>query len=249
MAEAVESRGRTRGVRSVAVAMRVLEALAANRGPMTLGGLAATLGMPAAKVHRYAVSLIEAGMMVQRSSGSYDLGKAAARVGLAAVTRVDPVNAAAGALPDLVERTGCPALLSVWGSQGPTVIRWEQAPMPLITMLGLGSVLSVTRSATGHVFMAHLPDRLLAPAIAVEAPGKTVADFAELRAGVRETGFAVAEQDFIPGLYAIARAVLDLQGRAAAVVTLISADAALLEEQGRAWRALAAFGEIGEPEG
>ena len=52
---------------------------------------------------------------------------------------------------------------------------------------------------------------------------------------------ATADQDYIPGLYALARPVLDLQGNAAAVITLISTDRALLEEDGPIWRRMLAW--------
>lgn len=219
---------RSRGVQSVEVSVDLLSALAAHRGPMALSELAAAVDMAPAKVHRYLASFVESGMVEHRRSGTYDLGPRAAEIGVAAIARIDPVNRAADALADLVEATGLTALLAVWGNAGPTVVRWEKAATPLVTMLGLGSVLSATRSATGHAFLAHMPDRLVAAAIAEEAPGARLADYADLRARVRTDGVATADQDFIPGLYALAAPVLGLDARPAAVVTLISTSREIL---------------------
>ena len=228
--------GRGRSVQSVETSVRILRALARGGGPMALSELAAKLDMPAAKLHRYLASFVDAGMVDHRRSGSYDLGPVAAEIGMAAVARVDVVNRAADALPALVEDTGCTAMLSVWGSRGPTVVRWERARVPLVTVLGVGSVLPILRTATGRAFIAYLPELVVEEALLSDAAGGTEAEVAAIRNSVRETGLATADQTFIPGLFALARPVLDLQGHAEAVVTLIATQSSLLDEDGPVWQ-------------
>ena len=213
-----EERGR--GVQSVEVSVGLLRALARNGAAMSLSDLATGVGMPAAKVHRYLASFVDSGMVVQQKTGKYDLGPIAAEVGIAAVARIEPVNRAADGLEELVAATGFSAMLAVWGTHGPTVIRWEKAATSLVTTLGVGSVLPVARSATGRVFMAHLPDRLLLPLL--EAENIALDDQESLRAQIKEDGVAYADEEFIPGLYALAAPVMDVQGNVAAVVTLVS---------------------------
>lgn len=239
--------GRGRGVQSVETSVRILRAVAQGGGPMSLSDIAATVGMAPAKVHRYMASFIEAGMIDHRGSGTYDLGPVAAEIGMAAVARVDVVNRAADSMAALVDETGCTAMLSVWGTRGPTVVRWERAATPLVSMLGIGSVLPVTRSATGQAFLAHLPDRVVEEAVRHELGPDTKIDTQALRRAVRARGVATADQDYIPGLYALARPVLDLQGNAAAVITLISTDRALLEEDGPIWRRMLAWRDENQP--
>ena len=231
-----EAGGRGRSVQSVETSVRILRALARGGGPMALSDLAAQLDMPAAKVHRYLASFVDAGMVDHRRSGSYDLGPVAAEIGMAAVARVDVVNRAADALPALVEDTGCTAMLSVWGSRGPTVVRWERARVPLVTVLGVGSVLPILRTATGRAFIAYLPELVVEEALLSDAEGGTEAEVAAIRESVRETDLATADQTFIPGLFALARPVLDLQGHAEAVVTLIATQRSLLDEDGPVWQ-------------
>lgn len=231
-----EAGGRGRSVQSVETSVRILRTLADGGGPMALSDLAARLDMPPAKVHRYLASFVDAGMVDHRHSGSYDLGPVAAEIGMAAVARVDVVNRAADALPALVEDTGCTAMLSVWGSRGPTVVRWERARVPLVTVLGIGSVLPILRTATGRVFIAYLPELVVEEALLSDVEGGTKADIAAIRDSVRGTGLATADQTFIPGLFALARPVLDLQGYAEAVVTLIATRRSLLDEDGPVWQ-------------
>lgn len=218
---------RGRGVQSVEVSVTLLTALARHGGAMNLGELAQVVAMAPAKVHRYLASFVDTGMVRQRKSGSYDLGPRAAEIGIAAVARVDPVNRAADGLSALVEETGLSATLAVWGTHGPTVIRWEKAATSLVTTLGLGSVLPVTRSATGRIFLAYLPDRLLSGLVQNE--GAALPELSGIRANIRASGFATADQEFIPGLFALACPVLDVQGTPAAVVTLVGMNGDILK--------------------
>ncbi|MBV6657418.1 MAG: IclR family transcriptional regulator [Devosiaceae bacterium] len=225
---------RSKGVQSVEVGMHILRAFCQEQRPMSLGEIAQAVDIPAAKVHRYLASLVGSGMVVHRQTGTYDLGRMAAEIGMAAVARYDVVNRAADLLPDLVEETGCTAMLSVWGSTGPTIVRWERASTALVTALGVGAVLPLTKSATGLVFLAWNPERLAREQV-------MAADLDLVRSRlekIRSDGLAKAEETFIPGLYALAAPVLDLQGQAEAVVTLVSTEASIVVDGSGARRAL-----------
>jgi len=219
---------RHRGVRSVEVSVSILSALARHDGPMSLNEIAREVGMPAAKAHRYLASFIEGGMVHHRRSGAYDLGPLAAEIGLAAMTRTDLINRVAEDLEDLVEGTGRTAQLSVWGSHGPTIIRWERSAHALITNLGLGSTLPLLSSATGRVFLAFTPTRITRPLLDEELrrqPAPPDEDrIAGLISEVRAQGVAAADQSFIPGLFALAVPILNWQQEAEAVVTLVSTE-------------------------
>lgn len=219
---------RHRGVQSVETGVSILAALARHARPMSLNEIAQAAGMPPAKAHRYLASFIDTGMVHHRHSGSYDLGPLAAEIGLAAMTRADLINRVAEELEDLVEQTGRTAQLSVWGTRGPTIIRWERSAQALITTLGLGSTLPLLRSATGRVFLAFTPARVTARVLETElhthpAPPDDTQRSA-LIARVRQAGCAGVDQSFIPGLFALAAPILNWQGEADAVVTLVSTE-------------------------
>ncbi len=231
-----------RGIQSVGVGVDVLSALARGGGPMTLGEIAARTGMPASKVHRYLASYIERDLVVQQGrSGAYDLGPLAIEIGLAALGRVDLVNAAAEGLPDLALETGTTALLAVWGPDGPTIVRIERSERLVVTALSLGSRLPLLMSATGRVFLAHLPRRETAAACAREQRAGPSLDPDAIAAAVRAAGHAAVDGQFIPGLAAVAAPVLDWQGRPEAVVTLISTDAGIADPDGPAAARLTAY--------
>lgn len=254
MAKSDNGEGQTGGIQSLDAALRLLGAMAERRGPVSLSELARQCAMPPSKVHRYLASFQHAGLVAQASrSGKYDLGPGALSLGLSALARHDFVNRTSDALPDLRDETGLTALLSVWGNQGATVIRWERAASPVVTSMGLGTTLPLLNSATGRAFLAWAPPAPLQairqaemrharrnPAIAADV-APTERDVERLIEMTRAKGYASVEGKFIPGLVAIASPILDWQGEAQAVVTLIGTDPAVTQPGSEAVAQLIAF--------
>jgi hypothetical protein len=80
------------GIQSIEVGVPLLRVLADHGAPMMLRDLAKAAGMPAAKAHRYLVSFVRTGLVIQdaNQSGRYDLGHFALDLGLASLARLDP---------------------------------------------------------------------------------------------------------------------------------------------------------------
>lgn len=175
--------------------------------------------MPAAKAHRYLVSFTRMGLVEQHAeTGLYDLGPFALQLGLSALARLEPVTVAASVLPDLAREIGQTVALAVWGNQGPTFVRWLGAETPVAASLRLGSVMPLTRSATGRAFLAFRSREMSAGVrreLADNArKGLTPTTQEELELIVeqaRREGFAQTS-DFIPGIAGIAVPVFDHSG-------------------------------------
>ena len=213
-------------MQSIDTGIRLLEVMEKASGPLPLKELAAGAELDPSGAHRYLASFVRCGLVRQDSDSRYDFGPLALHIGLAAVRRLDPVQVTESALPALVKETGFTALLCVWSNRGPTVVHWQRSPTPFVTNLGLGSVLPVSRSATGTVFVAFLPQTVTADAIAAEAKREAVDREAFTRAveRARKTRLAFVDNTVIPGLAAVSSPVLQWNGEAAAVVTLIGPD-------------------------
>jgi hypothetical protein len=81
-----------RGIQSVEIGLRVIDALRKSTGPLTLKELAADSRLPASNCHRYLVSFVRVGYVTQDPlSGRYDLGPELLQAGLAALGRLDPI--------------------------------------------------------------------------------------------------------------------------------------------------------------
>src|SRR3954468_12283091 len=218
------------GVNSVEVAGLLLRALSEAAGPARLADLARATRMPSAKVHRYMVSLIRAGLVEQDPGTSrYDLGPLALRTGIVALSRSDTLKRAERTLGAIVERTGETAAVAVWGTHGPTLVRLVEARHELASSVPLGHVCALTFSAAGLVYCAFGdPDRV-APLVTRElgqsrAVGRrgvptTKAGLEHLVATVRTQGFAtVADGD--GGLSAVSAPVFDAGQRLQLALTV-----------------------------
>lgn len=227
------------GLTSLETALGVLDYLAQQDGAQALTDIARGCDMPPSKVHRYLTSFTKAGLVRQDGpSGRYDLGKGAMQLGLAALARHDFVNHAADGMAELAAETGMTVLLAVWADKGATVVRWERGVSPTLTSMGLGTSLPLLNSATGRAFLAWAPKQAIraardaelrrimrAPELMPDVPA-TKAGLDALVGSIREAGFASVDGRYIPGLVAAAAPIVDWQGEAQAVITLVGTEAA-----------------------
>lgn len=216
-----------RRIQSADKATGVLLALVEAGKATPLKDLARAIGMPNSLAHRYLASLMASGLAVQDEvTGLYDLGPTAVRIGASALARVDHLRLASQAMPQLVSRTGLPALLCVLGDRGPTIVRWERSYVPFITTLSVGSTFQLTNSATGRVLLAFTPDQvrddLIELAVSKNHEQPTV-KLLERLSTIRRVGYDEAESVLIPGLSAMSAPILNVQNEAVACLTLVGA--------------------------
>lgn len=144
------------GSRATLVGLSVLQAIARERRPMPLRDVALASGLTASRVHRYVSSLVAAGFVQQDpASGHYALGEAVIELGLLALGQLDPMRIGIEALVACSEATAADCHLSVWGTFGPTVVRWQSGKDGHQFRIEEGRVLPILWSATGRALMAH----------------------------------------------------------------------------------------------
>lgn len=218
-----------KGIQSVEVGVRVVDVLARAAETLPLGEVGKLAGISASQAHRYLTSFSKSDLVYQDSAtGRYGLGPQALRWGISAMSKTDVVEVSSLALNDICERLDLTGLLCVWGDRGPTCVRLKRSRLLLGTDLGLGSVFPVLTSATGHVFLAHLPKSMTrevvqAETAAVRRQGRPV-DARQVEAlceQIRANGVAQEQGHYVSAVSALAAPVFDYQGDVAAVVTLL----------------------------
>jgi len=222
------------GIQSVEVGFSLLDVLAAAPGPLMLRDLALAAGMSAAKAHRYLVSFQRLALVTQDAASTrYDLGPAALKLGLAALSRLDSMKLARQRLPALMAQMGQTLALAVWGNQGPTLVHWEASPQPVTVNLRLGDVMPLLSSATGLCFAAFMAPKLAPPSphnrlalllrdelarhrkLARGDVPASMADAAALLDEVRQRGLARAVNTLLPGVAGFCAPVFDADGHLA----------------------------------
>jgi DNA-binding IclR family transcriptional regulator len=218
------------GVQSVAIAASILKTLAAEGGVAPLKRLSAATGMPRAKVHRYLASLRGSGMIAQDpESGEYRIGPTAITIGLVGLGRTSPVRQVLDALPGLRNRINETVTAAIWSEHGPTLIAMEESDRAVTMNVRIGTVLPLSASAIGRVFLAYLPkpvtQRLLAAerksprAYATKAPSEK--QLAKLLSDIRGRGLSIGYGAMLPGVDAMAAPVFDYRGKLAAVICAV----------------------------
>lgn len=227
------------GIQSVEVGFGLLRALGEARGPLMLRDLAAAAAMSPAKAHRYLVSFQRLQLVVQEpASTRYDLGPAALQLGLAALSRLNPVQLARARVGAWVELLGHTVALAVWGNHGPTIVHWQESPQAVTVNLRLGDVMPLLRSATGRCFAAWTAPEALAPLLREELAWlqqlppsahtddlpRTQSQARALLSEVRQRGLARVIDTLLPGVVGFCAPVFDAsQHLVLGIVTLGSA--------------------------
>jgi DNA-binding IclR family transcriptional regulator len=221
-----------RGVQSIDIGMRVLDALVLRARPLKLKDVAALAEMTPAQAHSYLASFRRQGLVDRDDrDGSYRLGELALLLGIARIRSADPVYSAIEAANALKARTGLTVSISVWGSFGPTAIYVAYGLDQMIINSRAGTIYSITGSATGLAYAANMPERvirrMLAAQMQVEAHTPLVGavrnyeDATERYALIRKLGFATMDPLPLPGILAIAAPVYDFTGEIRMAITLI----------------------------
>lgn len=211
-----------RGIQSIEIGSSLLQALARQVRPMALRDLARAAGMTTSKAHPYMVSFLKVGFVVQNEAGHYELGPLALHLGLARLQRMDPVREATMIIEQLAAETGHSVAIAVWGNLGPTIVRMEEPIEPLHVNLRAGTVMSLSNTATGRLFAAYMPRKVIDHWLqhereryirGMERYEPMDADtFEALVAETREHGLSRTLGHPIPGIDALCAPVFDAAG-------------------------------------
>ncbi|KVX68139.1 IclR family transcriptional regulator [Burkholderia stagnalis] len=224
-----------RGIQSVEVGGRLLDALARRRKPLGLSELAAAAELSSAQAHTYLVSLTRLALVKRDAiTGNYEPGPLSLRLGLMSIERQPAYRAALPHAARLAEGVGHSVALSVPGATGPTIVRIEHGGYPLHVNLHVGSVMSLDTTATGRVFRAFGdPAQLAAMAASQAGAGDALAgadgtrpapDAAARQAeidAIRSRGIERSVDLPSPGVSAMCVPVLDADGRLQLALTVI----------------------------
>jgi DNA-binding IclR family transcriptional regulator len=226
----IETTKQQQGIQSIEIGGQLLRALVANGQAMKLRDLAKSVGMPAAKAHRYLVSFIRMGLVEQDvNTGRYGLGEFSLELGLASLSRIDAVRLADPILADLCEEIEETVALSVWGSHGATCVRLIEAGGPITLSLRTGVVMPLTTSATGLAYAAFYQSPYLKQWINKElrvigeatntTPTALLQKLEDLLKEVRSHGISRAGGSMTPGVNGFSAPVFDHTGRMVAALT------------------------------
>jgi DNA-binding IclR family transcriptional regulator len=223
-----EPDAKRRGINSVEIGIRILEIVVELKTPSSLKNITELSDMSTSQVHRYLSSLVNCGLLRQEAnSGLYDLGLKSLNIGLSALSRIDPISIISSATHYFSRQLGHTCLLSIWSINGPIIINWFSGSPPVYTTLTIGSVMPVTTSATGKVFMSFLQNKTIEPFLKSEGGKLSLENNKELlksRDEIRSSGISAVKGSLITGLRAYASPVFGPQNVLIATLTVIASE-------------------------
>lgn len=221
-----------RGIQSIEVGSRLLEALAAHSGPMMLRDVARKADVSPAQAHAYFVSYKRQQMVEQDDeTGLYRLGPFALQLGLARLLLVNPIDIASIAALETTNTIGLTTAVSVWGAYGPTVVSLHEGRDHVLADTRVGTVYSLTGSATGRLYHAYLPPKLISKTVrAQRAEGAQprfvggthdVVTIEHQIDAIRERGYSISLDSPVKGFNGLAAPIFDLSGQLTMAITFI----------------------------
>jgi DNA-binding IclR family transcriptional regulator len=164
------------------------------------------------------------GLVVQDTATlQYGLGPYALQLGISALRQISLPEVARAPLERLHLEFELPTYLSLWAKMGPFIALKFDAELPTPFTIKVGYVFPLLTTATGRIFLAHLPNR--DTDVLVRREGKIHPDMLAKReaivAGVRADGIAVSEGALFRGFSALSAPIYDHSHDLAGSVTLL----------------------------
>lgn len=226
------------GIQSLETGLSIAFSLARARRRLTLTEISAELGLLPSTVHRHLVSLARLGLVQQAEpNGRYELGPSAAEFGFAALRDLDSQNLWGEAISRIRDETGLTTLAVIFGTFGPTVIRWKASVSPVTMHVHLGAVLPLTTSASGHIFCAFHDKEEIEPLVEKEFRSKQRithkggvvdrASFTRLIERTRAERLAGIQGDLHTGVDSLSAPVFQADGTLQLALTILATGGAI----------------------
>lgn len=203
------------GVRSVQVALDVLEAVAFSDEELGVTQIAERLGLTKGSVHRHLLTLVERGYLVQNPVTSRYARGPRSRLLAHYAPEADLIQLASGPMRELRDLLGHSVVLSESSPRGALVLSMVGGTAAIEIGVRPGSELQFHSSAQGKVQLAFAPpamrERILSRSLPAFTP-HTVTDRKLLEAEVARVarqGFATAPEQAMLGINAIAAPIFD----------------------------------------
>jgi IclR family KDG regulon transcriptional repressor len=214
------------GVRSVQVALDVLEAVAFAYEELGVTQIAERLGLTKGSVHRHLLTLVERGYLVQNAATTRYSRGPRSRLLAHYAPGTDLIQLAAGPMRELRDLLGHSVVLSESSPRGALVLSMVVGTAA-IEIVRPGSELPFHSSAQGKVFLAFAPrpqrERVLAKPLPTFT-AHTVTDVKPLEqelTRVAQQGFATAPEQAMLGINAVAAPIFDAKDSCAGALALV----------------------------
>jgi DNA-binding IclR family transcriptional regulator len=223
----MEKDPKTYNVRAVERAMRVLSSFDNEHAEQGISEIAQATGLHKATTHRLVMTLFNSGFLERTADGEkFRLGLRIVELGLGALRRLDVRRAANPYMHKLVEDFQEICTLGVFDRGQVLYVEVVHSTHSLTIAARVGRHLPAHCTASGKVLLAFLPSEVVESVLGAPLEvytDKTIASPDRLREElevVRQRGYAIADEEFEVGIWAISAPIRDMNGQVVAAMSI-----------------------------
>lgn len=215
------------GSRSIRV-LEVLDVVSTMDRPVSAMDIETASGLPKATVHRLCNLLLEEGYLRRDISGrGYELGTRFTRLALQSFSTHGRRGERHAILEAVARDIGETCNIAIPAMTSMLYLDRVESEWPLRIQLPPGSNVPLFCTASGKLFLASLSktrrERLIAKLNLEKLAANTITEPAKLLAAVEkvaETGIGTDNEEFIPGMVAVAAPIVDPNGKLLATIAI-----------------------------
>jgi len=218
---------KTYNVRAVERAMQILSSFDGRHAEQGVSEIAQATGLHKATTHRIMMTLLNGGFVERKGDGErFRLGLRLVELGLGALRGLDVRRAAFPYMQQLVERFQEICTLSIFDHGQMLYVEVVHGEHALTIAARVGRRLPVHCTASGKVLLAFLPSEVVEPILngpLAAYTEKTITSPVRLREElevVRRQGYALADEEFEVGIWAISAPIRDIDGNVIAAMSI-----------------------------
>jgi IclR family KDG regulon transcriptional repressor len=213
---------------SVKKAFAILSAISSSHQGLGVSELAKKLKMAKSTVHGMTSALEELGAVMRDPlTKKYKLGFALFEIGRSAYSQVDLQTSARPIMEELMEKNQTSVFLGILNWDHVSVLDIVESRQDLKITASVGTTIPMLAGAVGKVFLASMDDEQVRKMVNAKGLPRftdnsivdTALYFQELK-HVREIGFAVDDEEYIPGVRAVASPLMGLGQLRSAIWTV-----------------------------
>lgn len=219
---------RTAGSQTVEKALRVLQVIAEQDEPLSLGSLSRASGIEKTTAHRLMTSLVRFGLLrFDMRTRTYSLGLRLVELGHRALAQMDVVREAKPYLQRLGALSGEAVHLGIFEDGEVVFVAQVPSPHPVVIRASVGSRIPAHCTAAGKALLAfgapvrtaQVVERRGLPALTPNTI-TTPDEFVEHLARIRRLGYALDDEEHRVGVRCVAAPVLNSLGEAIAAMSI-----------------------------
>lgn len=205
-------------------ACQVVELICNNPGDLSLKEIHQRLAIPRTTALRITNTLLEANFLAENDHGRLTLGVALVQIGVSALDKLDVRDFARPVLRALSNETGESSHLAVLNGNKSILLEVIDSPHPIRIASRPGTLVDLHCSSTGKIFLAFaVPDPVeCCNGLELVAHTKnTNVSVEAVLASIEQTrkdGYALDNEEYLPGVRCIATPVMNALGRTIAAI-------------------------------